>query len=333
MVRFAVRSPSATRFLLGAVSQPTPLVATLALNATSTAGACGLTVQLLDSVDSAGNPPASGALVSQFTVCDGLQSSYQINVGAKQAFQAFVTDLAKGGSSFNVSGSAPSSYQAARPSLNLVLTPLAASFSAAAVVNAATFTTGIAPGGLFSIFGSGLSGSGVATTVDFDGVPATVLVASPFQINAQVPASVTPGSHVVHVVTAYGSMQQTVTVSSVAPGIFLVGSPATGAVENSQDNSLNASANPLNRGGALVIYATGLGAVTKQGSLSLTAATVTAILNGVEMPVSYAGLAPGYTGLYQVNLIVPTQTAPGLGLSLVLKQSGQLSNTVFVSLQ
>lgn len=333
VVRFAVRSPSATRFLLGAVSQPASLISQLTLAASSTAGACGLPAPLLDTVDGSGNPPSSGPLESQFLVCDGTQSTYQINVGASQAYQAFVTDLAKSGSSFNVSGSAPASYQAARPTLNLVLSPLAPGFTASAVVNAATFGPGISPGGLFSIFGSGLSGSGVATAVDFDGTAATILVATPFQINAQVPASLSPGTHVLRVVSPYGTAQQTVTVSSVAPGIFVVGTPAVGAVENSPDSSLNTTANPLTRGGALVIYATGLGTVSKQGQFSVTTSTVTAILNGVEMPVAFAGLAPGYTGLYQINLVVPVPAPPGLGLSLVLKEAGQLSNTVFVSLQ
>ena len=47
-VRFAVRSPSATRFLLGAVSQPASLVSGLALSAASPAGACGASIQMLD---------------------------------------------------------------------------------------------------------------------------------------------------------------------------------------------------------------------------------------------------------------------------------------------
>jgi uncharacterized protein (TIGR03437 family) len=332
VVRFIVRSPSATRFLMGAVSQPAALMANLTLNATSTAGACGLPVEMLDTVDASGNPPATGPLVSQFTVCDGLEPVYQLNVGTNQPFQAFVTDLAKNGSSFDLSGSVPAAFQATRPVLNLTLAPISASFNAAGVVNAATFTPGISPGGLFSIFGSGLSGSGSATTVDFDGVAAAILVASPFQINAQVPASVTPGTHVLRVKSAYGTAQQTVSVAAVSPGIFLVGSPPAPAVEN-QNGSLNAANNPLTRGQALIIYATGLGAVNKQGQFSVTASTVTAVLNGVEMPVSFAGLAPGYTGLYQVNLIVPVAASPGLGISLTLKEAGQLSNTVAVSLQ
>jgi uncharacterized protein (TIGR03437 family) len=333
LVRFVVRPPGATRFLLGAVSQPVSLIAGLTLSATSAAGACGPPLQMLDGVDSSGAGPVSGPLVSQFVVCDGLESTYQIDVGAGQPFRAFVTDLAKGGGSNDVSGSAPASYQATRPLLNLVLAPLTPGFTAAAVVNAATFLPGISPGGLFSIFGAGLSGSGTVTTVDFDGIAAPILVASPFQVNAQVPATLAPGSHVLRVKSAYGAAQQTVNVSAVSPAIFLVGSPANGAVENYPDGSLNGVGNPAARGQALIIFATGLGAVTKQGSLNVAVATVTAVLNGVEMPVSFAGLAPGFTGLYQVNLAIPSGTPPGLGISLTLKQAGQVSNTVSVSIE
>ena len=331
-VRFAVRTPSATRFLIGALSQPKALIASLAFGISSAAGPCGVPLQMLDTVDGSGNVPGAGPLVSEFLVCDGLQASYQINIGAAQQFSAFVTDLAKNGGAFDVSGKAAASYQATRPQLNLVLAPLTAGFDATAVVNAATFAAGISPGGLFSIFGTGLAGTGPATTVDFDGASAAVLLASPFQINAQVPPALGPGMHVLRVVSPFGTVQQNVMVANVSPGIFLLGGASAPAVENT-DGSVNSPANPLPRGGALIIYATGLGATNKQGQFDVTAATVTAVLNGVEMPVSFSGLAPGFTGLYQVNVILPAGVAPGLGIPLTLKVSGSASNTVSVSLQ
>jgi uncharacterized protein (TIGR03437 family) len=275
-------------------------------------------------------------LISRIEVCDGSQPAYQIAVGAAQPYRAFVTDLASGGSSMDISGNAAATYKATRPLLALVVGPQDASFTAGAVVNAATFTSGIAPGGIMAIFGAGLSGpgapSGPATTVDMDGAVATVLWASPFQINAQVPPGIAPGVHTLSVRSVYGVAQQSVSVSAVAPAIFLMGSPSAGAVLN-QDYSLNGPANPLPRGQVLVVYATGLGAVTKQGQLSVTAAPVTAVVNGQELPVQFAGLAPGYVGLYQVNVPIPAATPPGLGVSLTLKQGGQLSNTVAVALQ
>jgi uncharacterized protein (TIGR03437 family) len=332
VVRFAPASPSGTRFMVGALSQPASLMQNFALAVNSAAGACGLPLDLLDAVDSSGNPPAAGALISRIDVCDGSQPAYQIAVGAAQPYRAFVTDLAAGGSSMDISGSATATYKATRPLLALTVGPQDAGFAASAVVNAATFTSGIAPGGIMSIFGAGLSAPGSATTVDMDGAVATVLWASPFQINAQVPPGIAPGVHTLRVSDVYGVAQQSVSVSAVAPAIFLIGSSSAGAVLN-QDFSMNGPSNPLPRGQVLVVYATGLGAVTKQGQLSVTAATVTALVNGQELPVEFAGLAPGYVGLYQVNVPIPAATPPGLGVSLTLKEGGQVSNTVAVALE
>ncbi len=60
VVRFAVRSPSGTRFMVGALSQPASLMQNLALAVNSAAGSCGLPLDLLDAVDSSGNPPPAG---------------------------------------------------------------------------------------------------------------------------------------------------------------------------------------------------------------------------------------------------------------------------------
>ena len=64
------------------------------------------------------------------------------------------------------------------------------------MVNGATFAAGIAPGGVASIFGTGLSGPGKTTTVDMDDVAMPILFATPFQINAVVPLTMAPGVHI-----------------------------------------------------------------------------------------------------------------------------------------
>jgi uncharacterized protein (TIGR03437 family) len=51
------------------------------------------------------------------------------------------------------------------------------------------------------------------------------------------------------------------------------------------------------------------------------------------MQPAYAGLAPGFIGLYQVNLAVPASAAPGTDLPLKLRQGQAESNPVPVSLQ
>jgi uncharacterized protein (TIGR03437 family) len=330
VVQFALRSPSATRFLVGALSQTPELMKTLAIDMESPVGACGVPLELGDAIDSAGN--ASDGLRSRLQVCDGAQAVYEVSVGAGQPFHAFLTDLATAGSTVDLSGSGPVTYEVTRSRLSLVLAPAAAAFTPDAVVNGATFTPGIAPGGVVTIFGSGLAGAGSATSVDIDGAALAVLASSAFQINAVVPAAVAPGQHTLRVRSPFGTAQQTVTVSSVAPAIFLIGNPPVGAVAN-PDNSMNGAASPLARGQYLTIYGTGLGAVVRQGNLSAAVTPVTVVLNGQELPVLFAGLAPGFTGLYQVDVVVPATTPPGLGVSLTLKQGGQLSNTVIVAIQ
>ncbi|MCX6628563.1 MAG: hypothetical protein NTW28_13130, partial [Candidatus Solibacter sp.] len=332
VARFALRSPLSTRFLVAALSQPAALLQALATDITSAAGTCGQPFELFDSVDSAGNPPAAGPLLSRLTACDGAQPAYQIQIGTGHAWGAQLTDLAPGGSRTDLSGSAPATYRGARPQFYLALSPQTVSFTAASVVNGATFTPGIAPGGVVSIFGTGLSGAGKPTTVDMDGTAMRLLFTTPFQINAEVPLTMAPGVHSIRVQSVYGSSQQAVTVSAVAPGIFLIGNPPIGAITDQSFNLVGPS-NPLPRGQSLVIFATGLGAVTQSGQYSRTSAPVTVLLNGTELPTSFAGLAPGFIGLYQVNVTVPAGTPPGLGIPLTLKVGGQQSNSVLVALQ
>jgi uncharacterized protein (TIGR03437 family) len=334
-VRFAVRGPAGTRFLAGVLEQPAGSMPAMVLNITSAAGACGAAWPVEDTVDASGNPPAEGALVSLLRVCDGAQPAYQLDVGAPQPYRAFVTDLAAGGSAFDLSGNAAASYALTRPQpapQALVVAPLAAAMAADGIVNAAAFTSGLAPGGIMAIFGTGLAGAGTATAVDVDGVAAPVLFASAFQVNAQIPPGTAPGLHTVRVKSAYGTAQQQAAVEAVAPAIFLLGAASAGAVLN-QDNSLNTALTPLARGQVLQVYATGLGATVKQGQYAVVETAVTAVVNGTELPVSFAGLAPGFVGLYQVNIPIPAATPPGSGVSLTLKQGGQISNAVEIALQ
>jgi uncharacterized protein (TIGR03437 family) len=333
VVRFALQSPSGTRFLTAALSQSAVLMQKFTLDVRSAAGVCGAPLDLLDEVDgSSGTPSGAGPLVSRLQVCDGSQAAYQVTIGATQPFQALITDLASGGSSTDLSGGTVAAYEATRPLLNLAFAPLTTSFSANSVVNAATFTAGIAPGGLMTIFGTGLSGSASATTADMDGVAVPILFSSPFQINAVVPQSIAAGVHVLTVHSPYGASQQSVSVAAVAPAIFLVGNPPTGAVLN-QNYTLNGPANPLPRGQVLSLYATGLGAVSSRGGYSVTNTAVSVVAGGTELPASFAGLAPGFIGLYQVNVTIPTSFPPNLGATLTLKQGGQMSNPVVVAFQ
>ena len=60
---------------------------------------------------------------------------------------------------------------------------------------------------------------------------------------------------------------------------------------------------------------------------------VEAFLNGKTLPVLFAGLTPGFVGLYQVNMSIPADTPPGIGLSLSIRQANSTSNTLEVAIQ
>jgi uncharacterized protein (TIGR03437 family) len=323
VARFALNNPGGTRFLVASLSQPPSVLDAMTIEVSSGAGVCGRALDL---------PDVEGARTSRMLVCDGAQPTYQLRVGAPAPFRAIVDDLAAGGAMADVSGSQAASYKLMRPKLNLTVSPQDVSFQTAGVLGGATFTPGIAPGSVASIFGTGLAGPGKETTVEMDGAPLRVLFATPFQINAEVPLQTTPGMHSLRVQSAYGSAQQTVAVATVARGIFMLGDPPVGAMTNTSFGLIGAT-NPLTRGQTLIIWATGLGAIRATGGLSPTTAPVTVTLGGAELSVQYAGLSPGFPGLYQVNVTIPASTPPGLGVPLILKVGGQVSNTVFLSLQ
>jgi len=76
----------------------------------------------------------------------------------------------------------------------------------------------------------------------------------------------------------------------------------------------------------LTLYGTGI-----RNRSSLTNVQVT--VNGVSVPVEYAGPQPTYAGLDQVNVLLPL-TLSGSGLSdLVVTVDGHTSNAVQIDVQ
>jgi uncharacterized protein (TIGR03437 family) len=210
---------------------------------------------------------------------------------------------------------------------------------AGAVVNAATFQQrALAPGSLVSLFGSNLNGA----TVQFNGVPAPILYASSSQLNLQVPWELQGNSTTSVTVTgnSIGTELESVPVALSDPGIFSLGAPQ-GAIENVAGAVLNANS-PAHAGDYILIFATGLGAVTPSpptgvasgaNPLSHLFVYPTATVGGVSAPVSFAGLAPGFIGLYQVNVQVPQGVAPGDAVPVIVSIGGSASNSVTISVR
>jgi uncharacterized protein (TIGR03437 family) len=172
-------------------------------------------------------------------------------------------------------------------------------FTAAGVVNAATFAAGpVSPGEIISIFGTNLSG-----TVTFDGRPATPVFASPTQVNVTVPYSVTGPTTVMQM----GAISVPVQVAASAPGIF--------AAVPAGDN-------------ILTLYVTGCGVLTND-DLPRCVLPVSATVNDQPAVVLYAGIAPGLVqGANQINIQLPDGTASGQ-LTIIFT-AGDASSKPFV---
>jgi uncharacterized protein (TIGR03437 family) len=175
--------------------------------------------------------------------------------------------------------------------ITLVVTaPFPAGPRISAVENAASFAqVPVVPGSLTTIMGSGLAGNNVSVT--FNGLLATISYNSATQINLLVPSGLSSQSSAQVVVIVDGAISAPVTVqvAPFEPGIF------AGAVLN-QDSTVNGMGNPAAPGSVIYFYATGLSG----------AGTITARIGSMELTnLYYAGPAPGYPGVQQINLVLP----------------------------
>lgn len=239
--------------------------------------------------------------------------------------------------------------------VTLNVTAVGPVFNAANVVNAASFQPGpMAPGSLFTVFGSlGATslpisatptgpGSSLPTSLGgismtIGGIPVPLEFVSSGQINAQVPFEVGIGSQPLSITANGVTRTVEITTAKVGPGTFLVS--GRGAILN-QDSSLNGPGNAAVGESTVQVFFTGQGEVTPPvGSgqpasltqLSFAKATVTATVGSQPADVSFSGLAPGFIGLGQANVKVPT--LPANDYPLVLTVNGVPSNSVTVAVR
>lgn len=207
------------------------------------------------------------------------------------------------------------------------LTPATASSETAAtisVVNAASLAPGgIAPGEIITIFGTGFDPAN--TQLLFAGQAATVFYTSATQINALAPASLSANANTSVSIVVDGNTAATASapVVAAAPGIFTVANGTGQAAANNQDGSINSSSNPAARGSVVSIYATGQGAATSSN--------VTLTIAGYTAPILYAGPAPGFPGLMQINAQIPAGFLPP-GIQAVVLTIGTVSSQSGVTL-
>ena len=232
-----------------------------------------------------------------------------------------------------------------------------------AVVSAASYQPGgaVAPDSLAALFGSNLAGSTATATLDqngqlptelavtrveVNGEAAALLYVSPSQINFVVPGDAATGTADVFVRnTATGATQSgTMLVENTAPAVFSADGTGKGA---------GAILNAVTNAGApflvetpeiagsdqrtrLAVYATGLryaGNPSHDPSMINVAANVgakgqDAAGNSYTFTVEYAGPAPGYFGLDQVNIVLPAELDGAGVVSLFLTAENGRSNVV-----
>lgn len=220
------------------------------------------------------------------------------------------------------------------------------------VTNAASYAaaglpgSGIAQGSIFVIFGSnlgpatlvqagaprptadGLSGTRVQVTVGATNYDAPMIYTSAGQVAAIMPSNVPAGPASVRVLyNSQNSSPFQTTVVRFALGIFTLNSAGTGpgVVTDANYNAVTFTT-AMNPGQAGIIWANGLGAVTPAEDINgangeiPNRVQVEVFIGGRSATVLYAGRAPGFTGLDQINFTMPD--VEGCAVPIVIRLNG-----------
>ncbi len=232
----------------------------------------------------------------------------------------------------------------------VVVTPPPPQLINVTLANAASLLPGpLAPGEIFSIFGQGIGPTAAVTAtfgalgtlstmladvqVLFTGIPVNATPAPLFyvqsnQINAQVPYAMAGQTsaqvQVVYQGVTLASMH--VPLADANPALFTLNYGTGNAVVVNQDGTINSDQNPAPRGSIVVLYATGEGQTSPAGVTGQAAAApfpgpvlkVSLTMAGVPANILFAGEAPGFVGLMQINAQVPTGFVPPGDLPVVL---------------
>jgi uncharacterized protein (TIGR03437 family) len=235
--------------------------------------------------------------------------------------------------------------------------PLQVNPAISSVVNGASFVAGgVVPGEIATLFGTNLTSStGINLTAGLplpdayltDSLMVNTSPAALFavdnvngqqQINFQVPWEVANGP-MANITIQDGtatSAALAVPVLAAQPGIFnyTVAGDTFGAILHANFQLAN-TANPAKDGETVLIYCTGLGAVSSPpadgaaGNGQETTSTPTVTIGGSKSIVSFSGLAPTFVGLYQVNAEIPAGLKSG-NQPVVITLAGASSNSVLL---
>ena len=227
--------------------------------------------------------------------------------------------------------------RAASGEATLTMTALGKPFIASgAIVNSASYSVGIVPGSLITIFGASLAGGITASAtavplpqrlgdvrVALNGQAASLVYVSDRQINLVAPSNLGGGSTVEVIVTWRAeTVTSSVPLRTADPGIFVVDGSRSGAVILSGTGQTT-QARPAAAGDLLEIYGTGLGIGQAQPVVTI---------GGRQAGVLFSGFTPGFPGLNQINLRVPSGLAAG-SQPLIVRVGSASSNEVLIRLR
>jgi len=213
------------------------------------------------------------------------------------------------------------------------------------LTNAASLIPGaLAPGEIFSIFGNGIGPASAAigsydsngmlsTTlanvqVMFNSTPAPLFYVQAQQINAQVPYEMAGQASAQLQVVYQGSTvaQMEVALVDANPALFTLNYGTGNAVVLNQDGTINSAQNAAAPGSIVTLYATGEGQTSPAGATGRSAISpyprpllpVSLTIADIPASILYAGDAPGFVGLMQIDAQLPTGFVPSGNLSVVL---------------
>jgi len=348
-IGIATGSPTSLQFAVDGTLLPPPLAITTSSPLPN--GTVGVAYSQALSA-TGGTPPYSGWTVDSGALPPGLSLN-----GSSGAISGVPTTADGEPFSFNVivRDSAGATSPAHLFSVAIADVP---SINAGGVVSAASYASGgVAPGSIASAYGIFLLSSAAAASdiplpdsISGFSMQFAAAIAAPLyyvsgsQVNLQVPWELAGQSQTTLAATLNGQAgaPQTVGLLLFAPGIFTTNSQGSGqgAILDTSYRLVDTT-NPATAGSFVLIYCTGLGAVTNQpptGSPGLSdplswSATPTVTIGGVTANVQFSGLAPGFVGLYQVNAQVPAGSATGPAVPVVISVGGAESNTVTMPVQ
>lgn len=193
--------------------------------------------------------------------------------------------------------------------------------------------SGGAPVAPFLIYTSGQNGnSQLAAILPSAATPGTynVTVSTNGAVSAAVPVTVVPQKLELFTADSSGTGQAVLQVVS-PDGTYAFNRFTAGTVSGS-------AAGPAHPGDFIIAYGTGLGAIPNgdqapSGPVDFTTQTpIQVLVAGQAIAPLYAGRAPAYPGLDQINFQLPANIPTGCSVTLQVSVAGQLSDPVTIAI-